>query len=215
MAAHALSCPNLSSQRVKAVAALAEVEKAAEMRKAERRPRVSTNTENIPPAGSTLLRVAPISRSGSTSSHFDSDLESPPAKRAKKTLLEPIWDAACQEDFAADLCKLFIACGMAWNVAENPQFQLFFEKWLPKADIPDRHSLSGKHLNKVSGEATGMVRKSVHNKLAMGQCDGWKNVAKTNVVSTVMSVSHKVSIFRSSSHIRDLMVWVAISHPNT
>ena len=200
MAAHALSCPNLSAQRVKAVAALADIEKAAEMRKAERRPRASyANTENIPPTGSTLLRlsasIAPISRNGSTSSHFDSDLESPPAKRVKKTLLEPIWDAACQEDFATDLCKLFIACGVAWNVAENPQFQLFFEKRLPKADIPDRRSLSGKYLNKVSDEATGMVRKSVRNKLAMGQCDGWKNVAKTNVVSTVMSVSHKVSIF--------------------
>ncbi|KAI9058295.1 hypothetical protein FKP32DRAFT_1549847, partial [Trametes sanguinea] len=35
------------------------------------------------------------------------------------------------------------------------------------------------------------VKRRVENRYAMGQCDGWKNIAKTNVVSTVMSVEHE------------------------
>ncbi|KAJ7640524.1 hypothetical protein B0H17DRAFT_1149012 [Mycena rosella] len=48
-----------------------------------------------------------------------------------------------QDEFAEDLCKLFVACNVAWNSAANPQLLLFFTKYVPEAKIPDRRVLSG------------------------------------------------------------------------
>ncbi|KAJ7938616.1 hypothetical protein B0H13DRAFT_1851561 [Mycena leptocephala] len=47
-----------------------------------------------------------------------------------------MWDPPKQEEFAEDLCKLFIACNVAWNSAANPELLLFFSKYVPEAKIP-------------------------------------------------------------------------------
>lgn len=55
-----------------------------------------------------------------------------------------------------------------------------------------RRSLSGTHLNEAVEVVKQKVLLRVEGKTAVGQSDGWKNVAKTNVTSTIMSVNHKV-----------------------
>ena len=201
MAAHAKCCPNLDIQQVRTVSAQAEAHEIREKEKRTRRGKAPdrSNTENELPritihAASTV--TTPLSRHGSSSSRLGDDLEPPPAKRFKPTPHpEPIWDEACQTEVAHDLCKLFAACGISWNVIDNPQFHLFFEKWLPRARIPDRRALSGSVLNTVAEEAVGAVKVRVAGKLAMGQSDGWKNIARTNVISSVMSVDHQVRTY--------------------
>lgn len=59
-----------------------------------------------------------------------------------------MWDPLKQEEFASDLCKVFISCNFAWNAAANPQLLLFFSKYVPEAKIPDRRVLSGRVLNR-------------------------------------------------------------------
>ncbi|KAI0670527.1 hypothetical protein C8Q78DRAFT_1036700, partial [Trametes maxima] len=198
MEKHAWDCPHNNKTEVEAVASRA----AAAVHSAGMPSMSSTSagiifTPAISPGPATASSRAPtISASVSTT---DSSADYPPLKRVKTaptgslsvfdpdatTPLPPLWDSACQQRFAKDLCNLFISCGIAWNVADNPEFCLFFGKWLPYAVIPDRRSLSGTYLNLAAAAVDERVAQRVSGHYAMGQCDGWKNVAKKHVVSTV------------------------------
>jgi hypothetical protein len=54
-----------------------------------------------------------------------------------------VWSPLLQQEFGKDFCKLLITTCSSWNTAQNPQMQLFVEKWIPGAIIPDHHTLSG------------------------------------------------------------------------
>ncbi|EIW55395.1 uncharacterized protein TRAVEDRAFT_131744, partial [Trametes versicolor FP-101664 SS1] len=69
--------------------------------------------------------------------------------------------------------------------------RLFFEKWLPGAELPERRKLSGKYLNDAVVSARAKTRSIVHGQLATGVSDGWKNIAKVNVVTSMMSVKRE------------------------
>ena len=112
-----------------------------------------------------------------------------------------------QKEFKCDLVDLFVVCSVPWNVANNPQTHNFAEKWLPEdVVIPDRHVLSGCVLNSQVKKVKDQICKKVTRKLATGQCDGWKNIAKTSVVAMVMSVENEVwvvyLIYLSSTYSR-------------
>ncbi|KAL6302503.1 ribonuclease H-like domain-containing protein [Sparassis latifolia] len=160
------------------------------------------NKENHPPAPSALPFM------------FLPGLDSPsipstphPAKRMKSTRTsfktlpsdssaQP-WPAERQQNFAQDLCKLFISCGMAWNMADNAEMQLFMRKWVPGAKVPDRRSLSGVYLDRAFDEVESRTTMKVKGKVATGQCDGWKNVAKMSVVTSMMTVEHEAYLVRT------------------
>ena len=99
------------------------------------------------------------------------------------------WDQARQDDFAANLCNLFVACNFSFNAAENPQTHLFFAKWIPGAKVPDRRKLSGPCLDTAVTHATRTTRTAVFGQYATGQSDGWKNIAKTSVLTSTMNVN--------------------------
>lgn len=103
-----------------------------------------------------------------------------------------MWDPSGQQEFAEDLCKLFIACNIAWNSANNPQLLLFFSKYLPAAKIPDRRVLSGRVLDTLVGQIETEMKGQVSGKLGMGQCDGWKTGAQASIVTTSVTVEAKV-----------------------
>ena len=194
MSAHARRCGNLDSQYVQAISHEVEEEEKKE-RNAQRllgkkRTLSQMNTENYPPTPQTPYN--PSFSLSQSSTHTSDSPSTPPAKRLKRLSSRHIWDQGCQNDFAADLCKLFVACDIPWNIADHPQFHLFFEKWLPDAQLPERRSLSGVCLREVSNNAIAAEKTRVANKLAMGQSDGWKNIAKTNVTSSLMSVQRQV-----------------------
>ncbi|CDO78287.1 hypothetical protein BN946_scf184674.g9 [Trametes cinnabarina] len=88
-------------------------------------------------------------------------------------------------------------CNITTDFSGVIPLELFFEKWIPGAKIPDRRQLSGKHLQ----NAVKMVKLSTHSavqgKYAIGQSDGWKNIAKTSVITSMMSVNREVHLVQT------------------
>ena len=101
-------------------------------------------------------------------------------------------------EFASDLCRVFVACNIPFYAAENMEFHLFFSKWCPHADIPDRCKISGPILDDAANLAIAQTRTAVLGWYATGQSDMWKNIAKVPVLSTKMNVSGQVSYTESS-----------------
>ncbi|KAJ2992405.1 hypothetical protein NUW54_g7945 [Trametes sanguinea] len=108
-----------------------------------------------------------------------------------------LWTSSRQADFTQDLLRLFIMCNIPWNAADSTQMELFFAKWLPGAKLPDRRKLSGSCLDSAVGHACAHTKSHVHGKLATGQSDGWKNIAKTSVITSVMSVEGQAYLVRT------------------
>ncbi len=111
-----------------------------------------------------------------------------------QTLAKTLSASQLQDEFSSDLCKLFIATNTPWVAAENPSFHRFIHKWVgSNIVVQDRRILSGRVLDKEVERVEVEVKAKVQGKMATGQCDGWKNVAKSSVVSTLMSVENEVS----------------------
>ncbi|KAJ7743003.1 hypothetical protein DFH07DRAFT_925395 [Mycena maculata] len=107
------------------------------------------------------------------------------------------WDSPTQEEFAQDLCKLFVSNRWAWQTVENPEFKIFFGKYLPVAKLPDRHVLSGRI---PSGEAEKVIqrtRKITEGKLASYSEDGWTNITKTHLDTSLISVETQPFLLRT------------------
>ena len=104
-----------------------------------------------------------------------------------------VWSPSLQQEFGEDLCKLLIATHSSWNTAHNPQMQLFVEKWIPGAIIPDCHTLSGPILDREAGKVEDKLKLKLKGWKATFQTDGWKNKAKQAIVVTMVSVDFEVS----------------------
>ena len=87
---------------------------------------------------------------------------------------------------------MFIVCDITWNSANSPELRRFFGKWLPQAAVPGHRALSGEFLDENAATVEATILERVKGKLAMGQSDGWKNVSKTNVTTSMISVDHQV-----------------------
>lgn len=117
-----------------------------------------------------------------------------PRTMGASTLPYMMWDPPKQQEFAEDLCKLFIACNVSWNSANNPELLLFFSKYVPEAKIPDRRVLSGQVLDTLVLRVEKEMKDQVAGKLGIGQCDGWKTGAKASIISTSITVESTVSL---------------------
>ncbi|GLB40084.1 putative protein of unknown function (DUF 659) [Lyophyllum shimeji] len=111
-----------------------------------------------------------------------------PLKRAR-TSLDELLVQLTQAEFDVDACKLFVACGITWNAANNAEMQKFTKKWCHS--MSDRRVLSGRVLDGEMKKIEKTVKDAVAGLLVTGQCDGWKNVAKDHVVSTVMTAGNE------------------------
>ncbi|KAJ7758153.1 ribonuclease H-like domain-containing protein [Mycena maculata] len=109
-----------------------------------------------------------------------------------------MWEPPKQEEFAQDLCKLFVACNISWNSAANPQLNLFFSKYVPEAKIPDRRVLSGRVLDSLALQAETGMKSIVTGRLSTGQCDGWKSSAKAAIITT--SVTVDIQLYMIAAH---------------
>ena len=103
------------------------------------------------------------------------------------------WTPSRQEEFGSDLLRFFAACGVSWHAANNPESRRFFGKWIPGVQVPDRRKLSGTYLDKATALVQDRTVALVQGKYATGQSDGWRNVRKINVITTMMTVSRQVS----------------------
>jgi hypothetical protein len=121
-----------------------------------------------------------------------SNVETQPVKRSKTNLVGTS-RTTDQLDFSQDLCKLLVSCGISWNAVGNPEMRLFMGKWIPGVAVQDRRILSGRILDGEGKKVEARLIEKVKGKLATGQCDGWENIAKTHVVTSVFTVEHEVS----------------------
>ncbi|KAJ7725007.1 ribonuclease H-like domain-containing protein [Mycena maculata] len=156
-----------------------------------------------PPSGSLLFSPLPHSPSLSGYDYPPSPhLDSPNLKRRRTSTSSfshapPPWSADQQEEFGQDLCRLFVACGWSWKAVANPQFKLFFDKYLPAAKLPDRHVLSGRILDKEADKVIARTRQLIEGKLATYSEDSWTNIAKTHVDTSMLSVETKPYLLRT------------------
>ena len=178
--AHLKSCMNITNEtRTQALAELpANKENVPPQRTLHGLPYTQSN-----PGPSTPARPLKRSRTGMSSFEDDS---------------APQWSTSLQEDFNDDLLKIFVSCRFSWNSASDPQMGLFVEKWIPGAKLPDRRALSGRILDREVERVEARTREQIKGKVAMGQCDGWKNVAKTSVVTSMITVEHMVSFMANT-----------------
>ena len=157
-------------------------------------PTLGTSTPTTPfesPSPSPLLLSAPLlnferppKRTRVSSFTYPEDSQSPTGR---------VWSPSLQQEFGEDLCKLLIATRSSWNTAHNPQMQLFVEKWIPGAIIPDRRTLSGPILDREVGKVEDKLKLKLKGRKATFQTDGWKNKAKQAIVATMVSVDFEVS----------------------
>lgn len=98
-----------------------------------------------------------------------------------------------QTRFESDICKLWIANGWSWNSINNPQTRMFFDIWRPEAKLPDRHKLSGPVLRGEVETANALMHNAVKGRIATGMSDGWKNIRRTSLLASMLSVDYKVS----------------------
>lgn len=140
MSAHARRCPNTDKGVVEDVGSRAVQKKQVETRARNQRLTMSTTRdENSPLSFSTPLRLPhPHRHPDGSSLGKRARQDTATASSSGIHSFNPIWDDACQHEFAADLCKVFIANAISWNVADNPQFLHFFSKWLLAAAFPAR-----------------------------------------------------------------------------
>lgn len=92
------------------------------------------------------------------------------------------------------MLNLFTVCNIPFNVADNIELELFCAKWIPGSNVPERRALSGTYLNSAVEAAHSKTREAVEGKYATGQSDGWKNIAKTSVITSMMNVERQVSL---------------------
>ncbi|KZV99187.1 hypothetical protein EXIGLDRAFT_831738 [Exidia glandulosa HHB12029] len=135
------------------------------------------------------------SASGSTAaaSTNGQPASAPPAKMARQSAFTVTTKArftpAVQKDFESDVCRLFIANDWSWNGVENPTTEMFFEKWVPGSQLPPRQRLSGSILESEAAKVRENIKTNVSGRFATGQCDGWKNVAKSALIATMITVN--------------------------
>lgn len=130
----------------------------------------------------------------STSAHS----EERPRKRPKQqqfTLTTSLnWTVAMREEFGADLCRVFVSNNWAWAGAQDPELNKFIDKWVPGAEIPDRRVLSGRILDQEARRYEAVAKASTKGCLATGQSDGWKNIAKSSILASVITVKGEVRL---------------------
>lgn len=100
---------------------------------------------------------------------------------------------AGQEEFDRDICDLFVACGFPWNSVTNPILKRFFWRWVPGVVVPSRRTISEHVLLERVIEVEAKAKVDTRGKLAMGQCDGWKNIARMPIVAMLMTTHRQVS----------------------
>ena len=121
-------------------------------------------------------------------------------------------------EFEDDFCRVLIAINTAWVAADNRVLRSFMNKWVSHpVTTPNRRIVSGRVLERVAEGVEKSVALTVAGKMGTGQSDGWKNVAKTHLVSSLMSVENQVRLehFQSSSGLQSLNSGLALScqHP--
>ena len=126
-----------------------------------------------------------------------------PLKQAKtSTSKTRTWSAKLRKEYADNFTKMILATNSSFNFANNPEVRQFTDKWIDGSPHLNRHHVSGTVLDRLSNQVVENTHEKIEGRLVTGQCDGWKNKAKTSVVAlmiTAGSEPHIVHIHNVSS----------------
>ena len=117
--------------------------------------------------------------------------ESPPSKRlaVSDSLLQPqinVIKTSSDKKGELDLqiAKFFYACNIPFNVAEHTEFLKTIKLLRPGYSPPNRKTISGDLLDKVSEEMHGKMKKELDGKTATLVQDGWSNCHNDPVIAS-------------------------------
>lgn len=148
-------------------------------------PFISHNSVNLPPP-SKCLRT-----SYSTGSIYGSGVDGEPPSPIP-VVPPPMLSLEKQNEFNHDMCRLFVAMGIAFHGVKHPELHQFMSKWVPGSILPSNRALSGSLLESEASKAIEQTKLITFGQLANYQCDGWKNVAKTAIVTSMIVVNYQV-----------------------
>jgi hypothetical protein len=148
--------------------------------------------QNIPDTVKEAFNNGP----GSSGETNEKEGKRPKTQATFNVVSKPRWSEQLHAEFGSDLCKLFVRINTAWRSAQNPQFELFVNKWIPGAVIPDCHMLSGPILKAEVDKIESALGIEVKGRYGTGQCDGWKNISKTSLVGSMVTVNYTVCLFQ-------------------
>lgn len=97
-----------------------------------------------------------------------------------------------QNEFNHDICHLFVGMGVAFNGVNHPELHQFMSKWVPGSILPSDRTLSGTLLESEASKVIERTKIITSGQLANYQCDGWKNVSKTAVITSMIVVNYVV-----------------------
>jgi len=184
-----------------------------EVRERAKQQKNKDQDENMPVR--TLSVTPSLSRAGTPAPPRSPLGSIQPDSSAMLTVPRPVkrqrtdeWTPSHQQEFSADLLKVFVSAGIPWNAANDPELRQFHEKWIPGSKTPDRRVLSGRLLDKEATEAENRMQKRMQGKLATGQCDGWKNVARASIVASMVTVEGEVSSRESALGCNDELIFL-------
>lgn len=98
-----------------------------------------------------------------------------------------------QHAYEDDLADMFTANGWSWKAVESDEFVDFSKKWVhPNIKVPSANHLSGPVLDRRVAQVEEDLKAQLAYKVGTGQCDGWKNITKTHLVGSLVTVDHEV-----------------------
>ena len=115
-----------------------------------------------------------------------------------ETLVDPtdlvpaLQDPFPQPMFEGEVCDLFVANNWPFNGADSPWWRRFLQRWIPRSRPVSADTLSGPILDKRFNAVQDRIKPLIAGKIGTGQCDGWKNTARTNIVGTLATVESEV-----------------------
>lgn len=104
-----------------------------------------------------------------------------------------------QTEFEDAVCDLFVGNNWSWAGASSPRWQNFTDKWVVGSQRVSAQRLSGPILDRRVKGVVERMKAAVGGKLGTGQCDGWKDISKASLVSSLVSVCREVWT-RTSTH---------------
>lgn len=113
-----------------------------------------------------------------------------------------------QATFEEDVAKLFIANEWAWNGANSKHWRRFVHKYIPDAAPVAASRLSGPILDKLAAGVEERMKPAVAGEMATGQCDGWKNIVKNSLVSSLITVKSEVRRLYLPSRLNSLVLCI-------
>ncbi|KAI6658145.1 hypothetical protein LOD99_11125 [Oopsacas minuta] len=119
-----------------------------------------------------------------------SDSTIPPEKRVCHKIIQPklndftIQTSPHQKEILANqIARLFYACNLPFNLAENDVFKKSISMLRPGYTLPARKSLAGGLLDKIFNEVTTMTASALEGKDVTLVQDGWSDIHNSHVIA--------------------------------